>query len=157
MNVSPLIEQRRITSGADVLLNESLTIVAVLPAERTGELARVKEVLDSGLLVIVGRGDEQRVVRRADRLSAERIRVGDAVTVDVRTGHALDLVPLTEVQDVVLEEVPDVTYGDIGGLGPQIEQIRDAVELPFLHPALYREHGLKAPKGILLYGPPARP
>ena len=154
VNASPLIELHRITSGADVLLNESLTIVSVLPAERTGELARVKEVLDSGLLVIVGRGDEQRVVRRADRLSAERIRVGDAVTVDVRTGHALDLVPLTEVQDVVLEEVPDVSYADIGGLGPQIEQIRDAVELPFLHPGLYREHGLKAPKGILLYGPP---
>lgn len=152
--VSPLIELQRISAGAEVLLNESLTIVSVMPAERTGELARVKEVLDDGLLVIVGRGDETRVVRRADRLVAERIRVGDAVTVDVRTGHALDLVPLSEVQDVVLEEVPDVSYADIGGLGPQIEAIRDAVELPFLHPGLYREHGLKAPKGILLYGPP---
>ena len=93
-------------------------------------------------------------MRRADRLAGQRIRVGDAVTVDARTGLALDLIPLNEVQDVVLEEVPDVSYEDIGGLADQIDQIRDSIELPFLHPGLYREHGLKAPKGILLYGPP---
>ena len=79
---------------------------------------------------------------------------GDALSLDSRTGYALEKVPRAEVENLVLEEVPDITYEDIGGLGPQIEQIRDAVELPFLHPGLYREHGLKAPKGILLYGPP---
>jgi proteasome-associated ATPase len=152
--VSPLLDMARISQGTDVLLNDSLVIVAVVEGERTGELVRVKETLDEGLLVVVGRGDEERVVRRAERLVAERVRVGDAVTLDARTGYALDLVPLTEVQDVVLEEVPDVSYEDIGGLGEQIEQIRDSIELPFLHPGLYREHGLKAPKGILLYGPP---
>ncbi|HEY4616050.1 MAG TPA: proteasome ATPase, partial [Citricoccus sp.] len=152
--VSPLLDEARLTPGSDVLLNDSLVIVALVEGERTGELVRVKEVLGDGLLVVVGRGDEERVVRRAERLAAERVRVGDAVTLDARTGYALDLVPLTEVQDVVLEEVPDVSYEDIGGLGEQIEQIRDSIELPFLHPGLYREHGLKAPKGILLYGPP---
>ncbi len=81
--------------------------------------------------------------------------MGDALSLDSRTGYALEKVPRAEVENLVLEEVPDITYQDIGGLGPQIEQIRDAVELPFLHPDLYREHGLKAPpKGILLYGPP---
>ncbi|MFC4369675.1 proteasome ATPase [Citricoccus nitrophenolicus] len=152
--VSPLLDPTRITQGADVLLNDSLAIIALLEAERTGELVRVKETLDEGLLVVVGRGDEERVLRRADRLAGQRIRVGDAVTVDSRTGLALDIIPLSEVQDVVLEEVPDVSYEDIGGLADQIDQIRDSIELPFLHPGLYREHGLKAPKGILLYGPP---
>ncbi|WP_396179797.1 proteasome ATPase [Citricoccus sp.] len=154
VTASPLLEPARITPGSDVLLNESLTIVSVLEAERAGELVRVKETLDDGLLVVVGRGDEERVVRRSHRLSGQRIRVGDAVTYDSRTGQALDVVPLNEVQDVVLEELPDVSYEDIGGLGDQIEQIRDSIEMPFLHPGLYREHGLKAPKGILLYGPP---
>ncbi|MFC7402345.1 proteasome ATPase [Citricoccus sp. GCM10030269] len=154
VGVSPLLDPARITPGSDVLLNDSLSIVAVVESDRTGELVRIKETLADGLLVVVGRGDEERVVRRADRLADQRLRVGDAVTVDTRTGQALDVVPLNEVQDVVLEEIPDVSYQDIGGLGDQIEQIRDSIELPFLHPGLYREHGLKAPKGILLYGPP---
>lgn len=153
-SLSPLVERSNVTSGTEVLLDESLNIIAVLEAGQTGDLVRVKEVLESGLLVVIGRADDERVVRRAHRLIDQAIRVGDAVTVDFRSGYALDLVPMTEVQDVVLEEVPDVTFEDIGGLTEQIEQIRDAVETPFLHPELYREHGLNPPKGILLYGPP---
>lgn len=153
-SLSPLVERSNVTSGTEVLLDESLNIIAVLEAGQTGDLVRVKEVLESGLLVVIGRADDERVVRRAHRLTDQAIRVGDAVTVDFRSGYALDLVPMTEVQDVVLEEVPDVTFDDIGGLTEQIEQIRDAVETPFLHPELYREHGLNPPKGILLYGPP---
>ena len=103
---------------------------------------------------MVGRADEERVIRLSGALMAQKLRVGDALSIDSRTGYALEKVPRSEVENLVLEEVPDITYEDIGGLGPQIEQIRDAVELPFLHPDLYREHGLKAPKGILLYGPP---
>jgi proteasome-associated ATPase len=103
---------------------------------------------------VVGRADEERVIRLSGPLMAQKLRVGDALSIDSRTGYALEKVPRAEVENLVLEEVPDITYHDIGGLGPQIEQIRDAVELPFLHPDLYREHGLKAPKGILLYGPP---
>lgn len=153
-SLSPLVDRSNVTSGTEVLLDESLNIIAVLEAGQTGDLVRVKEVLESGLLVVIGRADDERVVRRAHRLTDQTIRVGDAVTVDFRSGYALDLVPMTEVQDVVLEEVPDVTFEDIGGLTEQIEQIRDAVETPFLHPELYREHGLNPPKGILLYGPP---
>lgn len=153
-SLSPLVERENITSGTEVLLDESLNIIAVLEAGQTGDLVRVKEVLDTGLLVVAGRADDERVVRRAHRLVDEAIRVGDAVTVDFRSGYALDTVPMTEVQDVVLEEVPDVTFEDIGGLAEQIDQIRDAVETPFLHPDLYREHGLAPPQGILLYGPP---
>ncbi|MGO1182014.1 MAG: proteasome ATPase [Micrococcaceae bacterium] len=153
-SLSPLVDRSNVTSGTEVLLDESLNIIAVLEAGQTGDLVRVKEVLESGLLVVIGRADDERVVRRAHRLTDQTIRVGDAVTVDFRSGYALDLVPMTEVQDVVLEEVPDVTFDDIGGLTEQIEQIRDAVESPFLHPDLYREHGLNPPKGILLYGPP---
>lgn len=174
VSVSPLIQGAELSAGDEVLLNENFTIVAVLEPERTGELARVKEVLSDDRLVVLIRGEDERVVRlapaarhaaaqeqtEADRDPAEvtagfrPIRVGDAVTVDLRTGTAVEVVPLSEVEDVVLEESPEISYADIGGLGEQIEQIRDAVELPFLHAELYREHGLTAPKGILLYGPP---
>ncbi|MDZ5077981.1 proteasome ATPase [Nesterenkonia sp. HG001] len=154
VSVSPLLDPAELRPGLEVLLNEHLAVVAVLPAESTGELARVKEVLPDGRLVILSRGEDERVVRLALGEEDVSVRVGDAVTVDLRTGTATEVVPLSEVEDVVLEETPDVSYADIGGLSEQIEQIRDAVELPFLHSDLYREHGLSAPKGILLYGPP---
>lgn len=153
VSVSPLLDPEQLRPGLEVLLNEHLTVVAVLPAEDTGELARVKEVLPDGRLVVFIRGEDERLVRLAGDHETP-VRVGDAVTVDLRTGTATEVVPLSEVEDVVLEETPDVSYADIGGLSEQIEQIRDAVELPFLHADLYREHGLSAPKGILLYGPP---
>ena len=157
VSVSPLIETEQLSPGVEVLLNENFTIVAILEAERTGEIARVKEVLPDDRLVILSRGEDERVVTLAStalQKTEQPVRVGDAVIVDLRTGTATEVVPLSEVEDVVLEESPDVSYDDIGGLDGQIEQIRDAVELPFLHADLYREHGLSAPKGILLYGPP---
>ncbi|BBE22798.1 proteasome-associated ATPase [Arthrobacter sp. MN05-02] len=154
VTVSPLISVRQLTPGQEVLLNESLTIVAALGFERAGEIVTVKELLGADRALVVGRTDDERVIRLSGPLQAERIRVGDALAVDTKSGYGLEKVPRSEVENLVLEEVPDIAYGDIGGLGPQIEQIRDAVELPFLHPDLYREHGLKPPKGILLYGPP---
>ncbi|MBG6218278.1 proteasome-associated ATPase [Arthrobacter sp. CAN_A6] len=154
VTVSPLINVRQLAPGQEVLLNESLTIVAALGYERAGELVTVKELLGTDRALVVGRMDDERLVRLNGHLQGERIRVGDALAVDTKSGFALEKVPRSEVENLVLEEVPDIAYEDIGGLGPQIEQIRDAVELPFLHPDLYREHGLKPPKGILLYGPP---
>ncbi|WP_369699564.1 proteasome ATPase [Nesterenkonia sp. Act20] len=161
VSLSPLITPEELQAGDEVLLNENFTVVAVLGAEPTGELARVKEVLPDSRLVIVSRGEDERVVTLTAAAQAQAkaeglhsARVGDAVMVDLRTGTATEIVPLSEVEDVVLEESPDVSYSDIGGLSEQIEAIRDAVELPFLHADLYQEHGLRAPKGILLYGPP---
>jgi proteasome-associated ATPase len=154
VTVSPLINVRQLAPGQEVLLNESLTIVAALGFERAGEIVTVKELLGADRALVVGRTDDERVIRLSGPLRAEKIRVGDALAVDTKSGYGLEKVPRSEVENLVLEEVPDIAYGDIGGLGPQIEQIRDAVELPFLHPDLYREHGLKPPKGILLYGPP---
>jgi proteasome-associated ATPase len=154
VTVSPLINVRHLAAGQEVLLNESLTIVAALGFERAGELVTVKELMGTDRALVVGRTDDERVIKLSGPLQAEKIRVGDALAVDTRSGYGLEKVPRSEVENLVLEEVPDIAYGDIGGLGPQIEQIRDAVELPFLHPDLYREHGLKPPKGILLYGPP---
>ncbi|GAA3694323.1 proteasome ATPase [Zhihengliuella alba] len=152
--ISPLIDVAGLHLGQEVLLNEAFTVVAALGYEQTGEIVTVKELLEAGRVVVLGRGDDQRVVRLAAPLAAQRLRVGDAIVLEPKTGLAVERVQLTEMQSLVLEEVPDIAYSDIGGLGPQIEQIRDAVELPFLHQDLYREHGLSAPKGILLYGPP---
>ncbi|MHA7262275.1 proteasome ATPase [Arthrobacter sp. TMN-37] len=154
VTVSPLINVRQLSPGQEVLLNESLTIVAALGYERAGEIVTVKELLGKDRALVVGRTDDERVIRLSGPLQSQRIRVGDAVAVDTKSGFGLEKVARSEVENLVLEEVPDIGYEDIGGLGPQIEQIRDAVELPFLHPDLYREHGLKPPKGILLYGPP---
>ena len=154
VGISPLVNINQLAVGQEVLLNEALLVVAGLGYERAGELATLKEMLGTDRALVVGRADEERVIRLSGALLGEKLRVGDALSIDSRTGYALEKVPRSEVENLVLEEVPDITYEDIGGLGPQIEQIRDAVELPFLHPDLYREHGLKAPKGILLYGPP---
>ncbi|WP_104091559.1 proteasome ATPase [Arthrobacter sp. GMC3] len=154
VGLSPLLPIRELRVGQEVLLNEAFTIIAGLGFERVGELVTVKELLGTDRVLVTGRADEERVVRISGALQEERLRVGDALTVDGKTGYALEKIPRSEVENLILEEVPDISYSDIGGLTSQIEQIRDAVELPFLHPDLYREHGLKAPKGILLYGPP---
>ena len=154
VGISPLVNINQLAVGQEVLLNEALLVVAGLGFERAGDLVTLKEMLGHDRALVVGRADEERVIRLSGPLMAQKLRVGDALSIDSRTGYALEKVPRAEVENLVLEEVPDITYEDIGGLGPQIEQIRDAVELPFLHPDLYREHGLKAPKGILLYGPP---
>lgn len=154
VGLSPLVNIASLSPGQEVLLNESLTVVAGLGFDRTGEIVTVKELLGTDRALVTGRADEERVVKLSGALMSQKVRVGDALSTDSRTGYALEKIPRSEVENLILEEVPDISYHDIGGLGPQIEQIRDAVELPFLHPDLYREHGLKAPKGILLYGPP---
>ncbi|MCA5893533.1 proteasome ATPase [Isoptericola sp. NEAU-Y5] len=151
---SPGLDTSELRPGQEVKLNEAMTVVSAGGYERTGELVTIKEVLDDERVLVVGRTDEERVVRLAGSVAAAALRVGDALTVDVRSGFVFEVVPKSEVEELVLEEVPDIAYEDIGGLGPQIEQIRDAVELPFSHPDLFREHGLRPPKGVLLYGPP---
>lgn len=151
---SPTLDTTRLRPGQEVKLNEAMTVVAAGGYEQTGELVTVKEVLDAERVLVVGRADEERVVRLAGSVVGKPLRVGDSLTVDVRSGFVFEIVPKSEVEELVLEEVPDIDYTDIGGLGPQIEAIRDAVELPFAHPDLFREHGLRPPKGVLLYGPP---
>ncbi|QGQ19178.1 proteasome ATPase [Cellulomonas sp. JZ18] len=154
VGASPTLDVQRLRPGQEVMLNEALTVVEAGGYEQVGELVTVKEMIGEDRALVVGRGDEERVVRFAGQVRDARARVGDALTIDARSGFVFEVIPRAEVEDLVLEEVPDIDYGDIGGLGPQIEAIRDAVELPFLHPDLFREHGLKPPKGVLLYGPP---
>ncbi len=154
VTVSPTVDVAERGAGQEVMLNEALAVVAARAFERTGEVVALKELLDDGRALVVAHADEERVVRVAASLSDVHLRVGDALTLDTRAGYVYEKVPRAEVEELVLEEVPDIEYTDIGGLGSQIEAIRDAVELPFNHPDLFAEHGLKAPKGILLYGPP---
>ena len=151
----PAIEEPELVRGAEVVLNESLNIVKVRGPERSGEVVSVKEMLADGTRAfIVGRADEERVVDLAEHLVGTGVRAGDSMLLDVRSSVLVEKLPKAEVEDLVLEEVPDVSYDDIGGLSEQIETIVDAVELPFLHSDLFAEHQLPAPKGILLYGPP---
>ncbi|HVA74888.1 MAG TPA: proteasome ATPase [Acidimicrobiales bacterium] len=140
--------------GAEVVLNESLNVVLARSPEQSGEVVTLKELLDGGRAVIVGRADEERVVEIAESLDGVKLRSGDSMLMDSRTGLLLERLPRPEVEELILEEVPDISYADVGGLDQQIESITDAVELPFLHRDLFVEHKLPAPKGILLYGPP---
>ncbi|GAA2807190.1 proteasome ATPase [Saccharopolyspora taberi] len=160
VSVSPNVATEELRLGQSVRLNEALTVVEAGAFEQTGEVCTFRELLpvDGGSrtprALVLGHTDEERVVWLTDPLAESGLKAGDSVLVDSKAGYAYDLVPKAEVEDLVLEEVPDVGYNDIGGLGNQIEQIRDAVELPFLHSDLYVEYQLRPPKGVLLYGPP---
>jgi proteasome-associated ATPase len=143
-----------LNKGTEVVLNESLNVVMARGTQQTGSIVSVVEVLGTDRCVVSGRADEERVVAISDALRDEVLRAGDAVRVDAAYEVALEKLPRPEVEHLMLEDVPDVSYNDIGGLGPQIEAITDAVELPFLHRDLFLEHELPPPKGILLYGPP---
>ncbi|MDA8035030.1 MAG: proteasome ATPase [Actinomycetota bacterium] len=151
----PALEREPLERGQEVVLNESFNVVLARQAEQTGEVVTIAEVLEDGRrALVVGRGDEERVAELAETLRGTKLRAGDSVLMDIRTQLVLEKLPRPEIEEVILEEVPDVSYADIGGLDGQIEAITDAVELPFLHRELFAEHQLPAPKGILLYGPP---
>ena len=155
VNMHPDIEVEELDHGAEVALNESFNIILARAPERSGEVVSVREVMEDGVrAVVVGRADEERVCEMADAIRGIHLRPGDTLLMDSRTGMLLEKLPRPEVEDLLLEEVPDIAYSDIGGLDTQIEEIADAVELPFLHQELFAEHRLPAPKGILLYGPP---
>ncbi|MDP8960535.1 MAG: proteasome ATPase [Actinomycetota bacterium] len=154
VNVAPEVDVDDLRRGQEVRLNDTLNVVGVSEYEDSGEVMMVSEILDESRALVVGRGDDERIVRLADPLLQHPLKAGDSVLVDARSNCALEIVPKAEVEQLVLEEVPDITYEQIGGLANQVEQIRDAVELPYLYADLFAEHDLKPPKGILLYGPP---
>ncbi len=155
VNVSPSVDLDELQRGQEVMLNEALNVVAALDFEKVGEVVMLKEVLaDGDRVLVIANADEERVVRIAQPLRDLKLRAGDSLLLDGRSGYVYEKVPKSEVEELVLEEVPDIDYDDIGGLFGQIETIRDAVELPYLHPELFVEHELKPPKGVLLYGPP---
>ncbi|HZE38286.1 MAG TPA: proteasome ATPase [Stackebrandtia sp.] len=157
--LSPSIEPENLRKGQEVLLNDALNVVDVLGFERAGEIVTLKELLESDegvpdRALVTSHADEERVVHLADTLSNAPLRAGDSLLVEPRAGYAYERIQKSEVEELVLEEVPDVDYESIGGLEGQIEMIRDAVELPFLHADLFSEYQLRPPKGVLLYGPP---
>jgi proteasome-associated ATPase len=155
VNVSPSVDLDTLQRGQEVMLNEALNVVAALEFEQIGEVVMLKEFLaDGDRVLVIANADEERVVRVAEPLREVALRAGDSLLLDTRSGYVYERVPKSEVEELVLEEVPDIDYNNIGGLRGQIDQIRDAVELPYLHPDLFKEHELKPPKGVLLYGPP---
>jgi proteasome-associated ATPase len=155
VSVSPSVDLDDLRRGQEVMLNEALNVVAALDFEKVGEVVMFKELLEDGeRALVIANADEERVVRLAAPLLEDTIRAGDSLLLESRSGYVYERVPKSEVEELVLEEVPDIAYESIGGLVNQIEQIRDAVELPYLYPELFKDHQLKPPKGVLLYGPP---
>jgi proteasome-associated ATPase len=155
VHVSPAVELDGLRPGQEVVLNEALNVVVAEGYETAGEIVMLKEVLEDGeRALVISHSDEERVVRLADPLRDSVLRSGDSLLLEPRSGYVFERIPKAEVEELILEEVPDIVYSDIGGLSGQIEQIRDAIELPYLHADLFREHQLRPPKGVLLYGPP---
>jgi proteasome-associated ATPase len=150
----PNVEVKKLQVGQEVLLNEAFNIIDMRLFETAGEVLRVRETLPDGRVVLLGHGDEEKVLGRSEAMSDVRLRAGDYVRIDAKSSLVLEKMERPEVEELVLEEVPDITYSQVGGLMEQIEQIRDTVELPYLHRDLFREYELEPPKGILLYGPP---
>jgi proteasome-associated ATPase len=155
VSVSPGIELDELRPGQEVVLNEALNVVIAQGYETIGEVVMLKEILDGGdRALVISHADEERVARLAEPLRAATLRAGDSLLLEPRSGYVYERIPKAEVEELILEEVPDISYREIGGLAPQIEQIRDAIELPYLHADLFKEHQLRPPKGVLLYGPP---
>jgi proteasome-associated ATPase len=156
VNISPNVELDDLRAGQEVVLNEALNVVIAQGYETVGEIVMLKELLaDSERALVISHADEERVVRLAEPLlNGETLRSGDSLLLEPRSGYVYERIPKAEVEELILEEVPDISYSDIGGLSGQIEQIRDAIELPYLHADLFKEHKLRPPKGVLLYGPP---
>src|SRR3712207_2814400 len=159
VSVSPAVEVDGLRHGQEVILNEAMNVVEACGFERAGDVVMLKELLEpiegeAPRALVIGHTDEERVVHLAESLADQPLRSGDSLLLETRSGYVYERIPKSEVEELVLEEVPDIDYSDIGGLSRQIEQIRDAVELPFLHADLFREYELRPPKGILLYGPP---
>ncbi len=153
VNLDPSLDRKQLRKGVEVILNEALNVVEVLDEDVTGEVVSVKELIGEDRAIVLGRGDEEMVAVLAHSIVGQ-LRAGDPVLFDPRSGYALERLPKEEIEEAILEEIPEVTYDDIGGLASQIDDIRDAVELPFLYAELFQEHQLEPPKGILLYGPP---
>jgi proteasome-associated ATPase len=155
VSVSPSIELAELRPGQEVVLNEALNVVIAQGYETVGEVVMLKEILDGGdRALVISHADEERIARLAEPLLSATLRAGDSLLLEPRSGYVYERIPKAEVEELILEEVPDITYSEIGGLATQIEQIRDAIELPYLHADLFKEHQLRAPKGVLLFGPP---
>src|SRR5690242_1528161 len=154
VNLHPSIKAEEIKPGQELVLNEGLNVVELAGYEIQGEVVILKEVLDAERAIVTQRADEDRVGIIAEPLRSIRLQAGDHILMDARSGYLLEKLPKSEVEDLSLEEVPDISYDDIGGLGTQLETIKDAVELPYLYADYYKEHHLAPPKGVLLYGPP---
>ena len=155
VTTAPDVDAADVVAGAEVTLNESMVIIAARHPDTMGDIGTIRELLDDGIRVVVtARADEDMVCTLSDGLRGTKLRIGDRVRIDTRSGLVLEVLGRPDVDELLLEVVPDVTYDDIGGLDTQISAIADAVELPFLHADLFAEHRLPAPKGVLLYGPP---
>lgn len=154
VSLHPSINGNAMRKGQEVVLNEALNVIEVKGFDVQGEVVRLKDVLEGNRALVTLHFDEEKVAELGDPLLAERLSVGDHLLYDPRSGYVVEKLPRSEAEELVLEEVPDVDYEHIGGLQHELEQVRDAVELPFLHPLLFLEYKLSAPKGVLLYGPP---
>ncbi len=154
VTVRPGVDITQFSAGQQLILNESLNVIGMAEQEFKGEVVQIKQLLSENRAIVSGRADEEKVIGLADELNHEKLAIGDSLLLNIRSNYAVEKLPKTHVEELLLEEVPDISYAQIGGLDKQIEQIRDAIELPYLYPDEFRIYKLTPPKGVLLYGPP---
>ena len=154
VTVRPGVDITQFSAGQQLILNESLNVIGMAEQEFKGEVVQIKQLLSENRAIVSGRADEEKVIGLADELNHEKLAIGDSLLLNIRSNYAVEKLPKTHVEELLLEEVPDISYAQIGGLDKQIEQIRDAIELPYLYPDEFRAYKLTPPKGVLLYGPP---
>ena len=154
VTVRPGVDITQFSAGQQLILNESLNVIGMAEQEFKGEVVQIKQLLSENRVIVSGRADEEKVIGLADELNHEKLAIGDSLLLNIRSNYAVEKLPKTHVEELLLEEVPDISYAQIGGLDKQIEQIRDAIELPYLYPDEFRAYKLTPPKGVLLYGPP---
>jgi proteasome-associated ATPase len=154
VNLHPSIQPESLKKGQEVIVNEGLNVIEARGYDPQGEIVHLKQLLDDGRAVVSLHLDDARVVEVSDALKQQDLSVGDHLLFEPRSGYLIEKLPKGEMEELVIEEVPDISYDQIGGLAKELEQVKDAVELPFLYPELFAEHRLSPPKGLLLYGPP---
>src|SRR5467141_3568043 len=154
-NVDPRIPLAKLKNGTRVLVNEAYVIVGDLGFETAGPVTKITEVLsDDRLRVGSEHGLQSIVLQRSADLASSTLKSGDEVRVDSNYRMALEMLSSTKSHEHYLDVVPELPWEKVGGQEGALQAIKDAIELPLLHPDLFKKFQHATPKGFLLYGPP---
>jgi proteasome-associated ATPase len=154
-NVDPRLDAQALKIGTRVLVNEAYVVVGDLGYDTSGPVGKVTDVLKDGRLRVgQEHGLHSVILQRSSDLLGLNLKVGDEIRIDPAFRVAVELLASSEKQEFYLEDVPELPWARVGGQASAIQAIKDAIELPLLHPDLFRRFQYAQPKGFLLHGPP---
>ena len=154
-NVDPRVDIGSLKVGTRVLVNEAYAVVGDLGYSPSGPVSKVIDILSDGRLRVGQEHGLQAVVlERSSTLREVPLKVGEDIRIDPSYKVALERLTTPETKDYYLEDVPELPWNKIGGQQEAIQAIKDTIEMPALHPELFKRYQYSTPKGFLLYGPP---